>query len=229
MKLPSWDMLVTISRMSLRNNYYYSLLNVRFRSLLGPRWLLLIYIVIHLPAFWDSPAWLPPQQLETTLKVRFFWDSTKNCTVYDFFQPFAIVKFPYAMTMTLVRCSICVLFIRGFFTRTFSKLSHAGTVHFYGTLMKHLASLLTPTFRLLLTSFDCRNVAAGVFRIATISGVEFHSDMTYTAVNGEIWAIAEDSVAIVMPVVPYFVHSWRSWSQNGKLSGNTRREAMLLS
>lgn len=150
--------------------------------------------------------------------------------------------------------------------RPFSKRGYAGTAHFYGTLMKYVDSLLTPTLNILGTLFQCRpvslhrhlcgislrtfriqlerinqmekcgnsadfyvviaawniisnvliwslpipvvwrlqlphthkialnavftlgllNVAAGAFRIVTTLGVEFHSDVTYMAVNGEI-------------------------------------------
>ena len=46
----------------------------------------------------------------------------------------------------------------------------------------------------LLTSFNRRDIAAGIFRIVTILWVKFHSDATYAAVNGEIWAMAEAGV-----------------------------------
>lgn len=61
--------------------------------------------------------------------------------------------------MTLARCSICALFIRVFFTKPFSKRGHADTAHFYGTLMKYVDSLLTPTLSILGTLFQCRPVS----------------------------------------------------------------------
>ena len=61
--------------------------------------------------------------------------------------------------MTLVHCSICVLFIRVFLTGTFSKLGHAGTDHFNGALMKYVDSLPTPILSILSTLFQCQLVS----------------------------------------------------------------------
>jgi len=54
----------------------------------------------------------------------------------------------------------------------------------------------------LLTSFNRSDVAAGAFRIVTILGVKFHSDVTHMAVNDEIWTMAEVSVTIVVACCP---------------------------
>ena len=110
---------------------------------------------------------------------------------------------PYAMTMTLVRCSIYVLFIRVFFTRAFSKLGQ----RWYSSLLRdshEICRFFADTYfpPSLLTSFNRRDVAAGVFRIVTILWVKFHSDVTFTTVNGEIWAMAEVSIAIVVACCP---------------------------
>lgn len=129
-----------------------------------------------------------PQQLETTLKVRFLWGSAKSCTVYDFFKLFTIAQSPYVMAVTLVRCSICALFIRVFFTRPFSKRGHIGTAHFYGTLMKYVDSLPAPTLSILGTLFQCQ--PASLRRhLCGISLRTFRIQLEQINQNGKMWPL----------------------------------------
>jgi len=129
-----------------------------------------------------------PQQLETTLKVRFFRGSAKSCTIYDFFKLFTVVQSPYVMAMALVRCYICALFIRAFFKRPFSKRGHVGTAHFYGTLMKYVDSLLTPTLSILGTLLQCLPVSLHR-HLCGISLRTFRIQLEQINQNGKMWQL----------------------------------------